>query len=130
MSTRLSNPTVMVNNVQVAVKPNSVVYDDGLGEQKMTAASTGGGGVEIVYSDDIESNLGMVKFEMPANVGNADLVRSWKVAKNTNLVQIMGGTSEGNLTRTFQNAAILNRVEVPLGSDADIPVEFSSDPAI
>lgn len=130
MSTRLSNPTVMVNNVQVAVKPNSVVYDDGLGEQKMSAASTGGGQVEVVYSEDIEGNIGMVKFEMPSTVDNVALVRAWKVNKNTNLVQVMGSNPEGNITRTFQNAAILNRTEIPLGSDADIPVEFNSDPAI
>ncbi len=120
MSTQLSNPVVMVNNVQVAVKPNSVVYDEGLGEQNLRAASTGGNQVEQVYSENVESNFGMVKFEMPATIDNIANQRAWKINKNANLIQLMGNTPEGDFSRTFTQAALLNPIEVPLGSDTDI----------
>ena len=130
MSTQLSNPTVLVNNVQVAIKPNSVKYTEGLGEQKIRAASTGSGQVEQIYSEDIESNFSSVSFDMPATVDNVVNQRAWKTNKNQNIVQILGSTPEGSITKTFTNAALLNDVEVMLGSDTDITIEFKSNPAI
>jgi hypothetical protein len=129
MAVQLSNPTVLVNNVQVAVKPNSVVYDEGLGEQTIRAASTGGGSVEQVYSRNVETEFGMVKFEMASTIDNIKLQREWKVAQNQNLVQVFGRTADGDVSRTFTQAAVLNAIEVPLGSDADIAIEFKSNPA-
>lgn len=130
MATQLANPVVMVNNVQVAVKPNSVIFDEGLGEQKIRAASTGGNQVEQVYSEDVESNFGMVKFEMPSTIDNIANQRAWKINKNANLIQLMGTTPEGDFSRTFTQAAVLNPIEVPLGSDTDISLEFKTNPAI
>lgn len=127
---QLSNPTVMVNNVIVAVIANSVAYDDGLGEQSMRAASTGGGGTEQIYSRNVETEMGMVKFEMPSTVDNIKLVRSWKINKNQNLVSITGRTAEGDISKTFTQAALLPSTEIPLGVDTNISLEFKSNPAI
>ncbi len=130
MSTQLANATVTVNNVQVAVKPNSVAFTEGFGEQSITAASTGGGGVEQIYSENIETNFSMVKFDMPSIIDNIENQRTWKVNKNLNVVQITGQTPEGVLTRTFTQAALLNEVEVALGVDTVISIEFKANPAI
>lgn len=131
MSIQLSDPTVIINNNTVTIMPNSLVFTEGLGEQNMRAGSTGGGGVEQIYSNNLESNFSTIKFDLPADIDRVELAREWKVLQNANLVQIIGTTTDGKvLTRTFQNAAILNDYEVALGSDTVIPIEFKASPAI
>lgn len=130
MATQVTDALVTVNNDPVAIKPNSLSFTEGLGEQSIRAASAGGGQVEQVYANDIESNFSQVKFEMPATVENIARAREWKSNRNQNLVQITGRTPEGRVTRSFSQAAILNDYEVPLGTDTDIPMEFKSNPAI
>ncbi len=130
MAVQISDALVMVNNVPVAVTPNSVVFDEGLGEQMIRAASVGGGQVEQVYSRDVSTQFSTVKFDMPATIDNVAAARSWKANRNQNLVQISGRTPEGTLTRTFTQAAILNSYEVALGSDTNVSIEFKANPAV
>lgn len=130
MATQLTDPLVTVNNDPVAIKPNSVMFTEGLGEQSIRAASAGGGQVEQVYANNIESNFSQVKFEMPATVENIARAREWKANRNQNVVQITGRTPEGRVTRSFTQAGILNDYEVNLGVDTDIPIEFKANPAI
>jgi len=130
MSEQLANAAVTVNNNVVSIIPNSLGFTEGLGEQSVRAASAGGGEVEQVFSQNIESNFSMVKFDLPATVEYIDLVRSWKVNKNQNLVQIAGRTIDGTLTRSFAQAALINDYEVLLGSDTNISVEFRANKAV
>lgn len=129
MPTQLADITVTVNNAPIGINPNSFKYTEGLGEQKVRSASFGGGAVEQIFSNDIENNFSMVSFELPATIGNIALLRSWKVNRNQNLIQAVGQTPEGALTRVFTQAAILNDYEVELGSETNISVEFKSNPA-
>lgn len=130
MSTQLADALVAVNNDPVAVIPNTVSFTEGLGEQKVRAASAGGGQVEQIYSNDIESNFSTIMFEIPATVENIAKARQWKSNKNQNVIQIVGQTPEGSVTRTFTQAAILNDYEVKLGSETNIEIEFKSNPAV
>lgn len=130
MSTQLSDAGVSVNNEAVAIVPNSIKYTEGFGEQKVRAASVGGGEVEQVYSHDVESNFSMVSFEIYATVEAIKLARSWKAARNANVVQITGSTPDGSLTRTFTQAGLLGNYDVELGADTTITLEFNSNPAI
>ena len=130
MTTQLADALVTVNNVPVAIMPNSLVFTEGLGEQVIRAASAGGGQVEQIYSNNIESNFSMVNFAIPATVDNIAAARQWKTNKNQNVVTVQGQTPEGTVTRTFTQAAILNDYEVALGSETDIPVEFKANPAV
>jgi hypothetical protein len=126
----LSDCTVMVNNEVIPIIPNSLKFNEGLGEQSIRAASGGGGNVVQVYSNNIESNFAMVSFDIPSTIETVAKAREWKTNKNANLVQISARTSEGKFTRTFTQAALLNNYEVALGSDANIAIEFKSNPAI
>ena len=130
MAVQLANALVTVNNNPVAIIPNSLRFTEGLGEQTIRAASTGGGQTEQIFAENIESNFSDVMFEMPATVENIANARAWKTNKNQNVVQIMGSTPEGNVTRTFTQAAILNNYEVALGSETNIAVEFKANPAV
>jgi hypothetical protein len=131
MSIVISSPSVIVNNEPVAIVPNSVAYTEGKGEQNIRAASVGGGSVEQVFSQNVETNFSMVKFEIFNDANSIELARLWKTNLNRNVVQIAGKAPDGStLQRTFQNAAILNDFEVSLGSETTIELEFKSDAAV
>ncbi len=131
MQIQLSDMTVEVNNEAVAIIPNTLVYTDGFGEQKVRAMSTGGGGVELVYSNDVESNIAKCNFEIASTPDNAALARQFKVNLNTNGIRIYGSTPDGKtLTRTFTQAALVNDPEIAIGSETTIPLEFMANPAI
>ena len=131
MSIALADPSIVVNNEPVAVVPNSVKYTEGDGEQTMRAASTGGGGVQQVYSRNIETNFSKIMFSTFNDIDSIEDIRGWKKNSNQNVVVLTGKTPDGKtLRRTFNQAALLNDYEVNLGSDTTIDVEFSSNAAV
>jgi len=131
MSIVISSPAVIVNNEPVAIVPNSFEFDEGKGEQNMRAASTGGGAVEQVYSENVETNFSEFKFEIYPDARSIELARKWKSNRNQNVVQIAGKAPDGtSIERTFQNAAILANYKIPLGSETTIELGFKSDAAV
>jgi len=126
MPIALANPTVLINNLSVAIVPNSCTYTEGKGEQSVRVQSAGGGSVQSVLSNDIETNLSMVKFDMSATAENIETILTWKNNANANVISISGN----GLTRSFANAALTNDYEVSLGSDSVISLEFKADAAI
>lgn len=130
MSVQITDPLVTVNNDSVGIVPNSLTYTEGKGEQSIMAASLGGDQTDQVYAHNIESNFATIKFEMYSTVENIAKADQWKSLRNTNVVQITASNADGNLTRSFTQAAILNDYEVNLGTEANIAVEFKSNPAI
>lgn len=130
MATQLANAGFMVNNEIVPIVPNSLVFTEGQGEQDIKAASLGGGGVEQIFSNNIESNFSMVRVELYATVSSVADTKVWKSNSNQNVLQIFGRTPEGTITRTFTQAALLTDPEKALGTDTTIPLEFKSNPAI
>lgn len=127
MFTQISDPSVLVNNVAVAIVPNSCTFDEGFGEQKVTVQSAGGGQLQQVFANDVSTNLGSVKFSLAATVANIALARSWKANQNRNVISITSSVADGTLTRTFTNAAICNNYEIPLSADGVIELEFKGD---
>ena len=130
MSIQLSDAAVLVNDEVVAIVPNSLKYTEGLGEQSVRAASVGGGAVEQVYSRDLETALSKCMFDIHTTPANVKLARSWKTNANQNVVQIAGSTSEGDMTRTFTQAAMTGDPEIEIGSEGMINIEFQSNAAI
>lgn len=110
--------------------PNSLMYTEGLGEQKVRAVSIGGGRTEQVYANDLETNFSVVKFSIPTTPENIALARSWKTNRNQNVVQIAGSTPEGDLTRTFTGAALTKNYEVNIATESDIEIEFQANASI
>jgi len=127
---QLADATVMVNDVVLAIVPNTLKYTEGFGEQNVRAASVGGGKVEQVYSRDVESALSKVMFDLHTTPENADIAREWKSKGNQNVVGIAGSTAEGELRRTVQSAAMTNDPEIEIGTEGVINVEFMGNSAI
>lgn len=126
MAIALSNPTVLINNLAVAVVPNSVTYTQGKGEQTVRVQSAGGGSVQSVFSNNVETNLSTVKMSLFPTAENIALIDGWKDNGNSNAISI---TATG-LTKSFANAALINDYEVSLGSDTQIDIEFKTDAAV
>ncbi len=127
---QVTNASIVVGNDNIGITPNSAEFDEGRGEQTLRPVSVGGGKVELVYAENLETNIGMVKFSMPSTIENIALALSWKTNKNRNVVTIAGDTDDGDLTRTYTQAALTANYKVPLGTEADIEVEFMGNTPI
>ena len=96
----------------------------------MRPTSLGGGKTGQVYSRNVDTNIGRVKFEIPVTVPNLKLAKGWKSNSNRNVVQLAGSTVDGTFTRTFNAAALTNDYEVGLSSEGNISLEFEGAAAI
>lgn len=131
MKSVISTPTITVNDAPVAIVPNSFKYTEGKGEQNVRSASTGGGSVEQVVADNVETNFSMCSFEIYPVAFDVEQARIWKSNGSLNVVEASGIAKDGtSIERTFQNAGILNDYEVALGSETTIELEFKSDAAV
>ena len=124
----LSDAAITVNDESVAIVAGSVEFDEGLPEYDVKAASTGGGGTESVFSQDITTGFGAIRFKVHVTPDNIEAARQWKANKATNVVGIAGKSGDGTrLTRTCSHAAILGKYSVPLDPDGEIDIDFSGD---
>lgn len=124
---KISNPSLVMNNLAIAIVPNSFTYTEGLGEQDVVVQSAGGGSIQTVFSDNVEMRYSDIKFDMQNTQENIDLIRTWKINENTNGLT---GTDKDGWSRTFNSVVLTSNYEVTLGSDTVISLEFKSDPAI
>jgi hypothetical protein len=122
----VSNPAVVINNLAVPVVPNSVSYTEGFGEQNMSVQSAGGGNIDTVFSDNVETHISKVMFTMKNTAENIALIRGWKVNKNANAITVTGD----DLNRSFSGMALVSDYEVKLGADTVIELEFQGNPAV
>lgn len=127
-----SNVTLNINNTPTAYVPNSLSFNEGLGEQSISTQSAGGGIVQTVYSNNVETNKSMVKFSIfaagDATANNIDTIKTWKLNGSANAITI-SDTASG-FTRTFQNMALVNSYDINLQDQGKIEVEFQGDPAV
>lgn len=134
MAVVFSTPQVNVNNTNVPIVPNSLMFTEGEGTSDVRAASSGGGSVVQILADNIEENFSEVKFAIYPTLNLIAEARAWKKAPGQNVVQVTGTVTDGevtaNFSRTFTKATIVNNYEVPLGADTQIDLEWKSDPAV
>lgn len=123
MALQNSDPTVIVNGNALYITPNSLEVDDGLGEQKVLVQSAGNGVLDTVYANDVETNLGMVKFSLRNTDANQQIARQLKANSNQNVITIPSNTS-GGINRTYTQMAMTNNYKVPFSPDGVIEVEF------
>lgn len=82
----LSVPGIVVNNVPIKIVPNSFKFKMGKGEINVRAASSGGGGVESVHTEDAEDKIGMMSWSMYVDEETIKLVAGWKSNIGTNFI--------------------------------------------
>jgi len=128
MATQLNDITILVNNEQIAYTADSLSWQDGLGEYSLRNAVVGGGQTEQIFSQDLASKIGMVKFSIPSTVENEKNKRAWKIAKNANVVELIGPVGSG-FSKIFTGATVIGDPETNASTDGDIEIEFKSVPA-
>lgn len=121
----LVNPTVNVNNQAVFIIPNSCMYTEGKGEQTVST-QVSGSNVETVLSDNAETKMSKVSFELSNTPANIETARLWKSLENNNGIIIQ---DDSGFTRTFTNMTLTADYEVNLGTGGNIPIEMMGDPA-
>lgn len=128
MATQLNDIIIRVNDVQIAYTADSLSWKDGFGEYSIRNAVVGGGQTEQIFSKDLASKVGMVKFGMPSTAENEANKRAWKANDNNNVVELIGASGTV-LTKIFTQAAIMEDPETSAATDGQIEIEFQSNPA-
>lgn len=128
MATQLNDIIILVNNVQVAYTADSLSWKDGFGDYSIRNAVVGGGQTEQVFSKDLSTKFGMVKFSMPTTEENEANKRAWKGNDNNNVVELIGPPGS-NFTKIFTQAAIMDDPESNAATDGNIEIEFQANPA-
>jgi len=128
MSNQINNIAILINNVIVGYTSDSLSWKDGFGEYSVRNAVVGGGQTEQIFSEDLATKFGMVKFSMPTTEDNEKNKRDWKVNKNNNVVELVGPTGS-TFTKIFTQASILDDPESNASTDGNIEIEFRSNPA-
>lgn len=126
MAQGFSTPTVIINNENVSINPNSLEFDEGFGEYTKRVESAGGGSVSTVSTRDISTAKSAFKFSLVNTAANIEKAREWKNNFDNNVVQITG---DDNLTRSFTSAQVSNQYTVMATADGEIALEWESDPA-
>lgn len=121
----ISVPAVIVNNIGINIKPNSLMFNDGLPESKIRTASGGGAATETIFTNDIETAFSEVKFVLYTTSENIERVRAWKTNEQQNIVKV---TDKSGFTRSMSNAAIINKPQYETGVEGEVEVEFHGDP--
>jgi hypothetical protein len=122
------NLQVVVNNVPINVKPNSLKYKSGQGEDMLEAFTTGGRNVEMAHSKNVETFVAEISFDMPEDAPTNDLIIEWK--GNNPFNQILLVNPDTNFTLTFNSATLANDPEHNPTSDGVVTVEWKAAPAL
>lgn len=131
MASALAEATVMVNDNVIGIVPNTLEFDEGLGEQKILPVSVGGGKVEQLYANDLESNFATVKFQMRVTVSNVETLKGWQQNANRNVVNVAAEDADGNdLTRVFTQATIMEAPNIQIQTEGVIDVSFNANAPI
>ena len=124
----MNDIAVLVNNDVIAYTADSLSWKDGFGDYAIKNAIVGGGQTEQIFSKDLSTKIGMVKFSIPTTEENESLKKEWKANDNNNVVELVGPTDSG-FTKIFTLAAILEDPESSAATDGNIEIEFNSNPA-
>ena len=126
----LTNASVEVNDIPQTTIGNTVSVMLGLGESDLKAASKGGAAV-MVFSENIETKVGQIKYEMPSTETSVENIKEYKDNGPANVVRVTGiGPAGARINLTFKTAAVVNDPEVAFQSDGTTPFEWKSAPAL
>jgi len=116
----LANPTVEVNDVVIAIRPNSLKYKKGKGDRNARAQSAGGDSVDIVVTEDADTKKSMCGFTLILTKSADDLIDAWIANFDQNTVRL----SEGDFVLSFRQMTILSEPERAPGSDGEVEITF------
>jgi len=126
----LTNASVEVNDEPQVIMANTVSVILGLGESDMKGGSKGGAVIPI-FSENIETKIGEVKYESPSTETIIENVKAFKDNGPANVVRVTGiGPAGARINLTYKSAALVNEPEIALQSEGSAPLEWKGAPAI
>jgi hypothetical protein len=127
MTYAVFNAQLTINNITTAYVPNSLTFTEGKPEGMVRAQASGGGYVQNVVSQNIETAISMVKFSLYNTLENMDLLRIWQSNLDANAITLSDINT--GFTRSFPQCVVTTDPERNLGSDGTIDVEFKGGQA-
>lgn len=125
----ISTPTVVVDGVNLAIVPNSLMFTEGFGEQDVKVQSSGGGQVQPIVTLDVTTSLSRVAMQVVNTAANIQQLRQIKSdSANFHVVSFFDNTV--GFIRTVQQAILTSDYEVGLGADTPISIEFKGAPSV
>jgi len=124
MSDQLGAPTIQINNVTVAVKPNSVSYTKGYGDKNFRSESTGGDEVDVIMTEDAETKKSMFKATFIMKKSLDATLDAWQDNGNANSILM----SQGDFSIPFRKMGVVGDPERNTGADGEVEVEFCGLP--
>ncbi len=122
----IATPTVIINNIPIKYKPNSLTYGTGKGERKIRVATGGGSVKETIVTTDIETAFSTVKFMLYTTSDNVELVDEWIDNLDSNTVQ----WTDVGISRSVTNAVVVNNPDISMGVEGEFEVEFQGDTGV
>lgn len=123
----LVNPAILINGSPVAYVPNSFEFSDGYGDRNIRTQTTGAGNVEQVITEDVETQMGRVKFTLLSTTENIAAVTQWQQNLDANAIELSAAPS---FTRQYAKMTIVSEPAKPGGQDASFDVEFQGSKAV
>lgn len=122
-----SNPSVVINNVPIAIMPDSFEFEEGSGVINVRAMAAGGGSVQSVHTEDLKTKIGKVKFDLAVTLTNRQIIGTWKDNIGANVViaiDNLGNQVIGN------NMSLTIEPNYKASADGKVSIEFAGDPLI
>jgi len=128
---QIADAVLTVNNDVIGYVPNSLMFTEGLGEQKVLPVSEGDGRVSQTFANDLETAFGRVSFSIRTTVKNVERAREWKQNANRNVITVTGtDPNGGDFTRSFTQMAVTADYEVQIQAEGTIELEFMGNAPI
>jgi hypothetical protein len=127
-----TNKIVKINGVQVFFVQGSLRYELGLTETT-TRTQVSGNNVQVIPYESLDTKKGMVNFDILTSDSDSDsdprvLITNWHANNGNN--QIIIEPDGVGQTLLFNNASIMNKINVADSPDGVISLSFESQSAI
>lgn len=120
----LSVPTVLVNDIPIAIVPNSFEFEPGYGEINVRSASVGGGSSTSIHTEDAEGKIGMCKFQAFVTDESRGVIALVKQRVGTNVVSAV---QANGIPIILNGASMTNNPTFAASADGTVELEFKGD---
>lgn len=121
----LSVPGIAVNNIPIEIVPNSFKFVMGKGETNVRSASAGGGASRSIHTENAETKIGKMSWEMYVTDDNIELISGWKANIGTNFVSAQQPVTN---PKSGGSMSMVNDPDFEASADGVVAVEFEGDP--
>lgn len=124
---QINDITLRANNDVVGYEANTLKIKNGKGEYQIRNVVIGGGESEQIFSIDISTKFGELKFSLPCTDDSVALVDGWKDNLNDNVFELIGTNVSYN--KNITQAAVMNDPEFDFSTEGVVEVEVKGNPA-